>query len=238
MESFNTQIAQRIPRHLGIILDGNGRWAQQRGEKRMQGHISGSENVISITRACSDLGVEALSLYAFSTENWKRPIEEVSALMKLLVRFIQTYLDELNRNRVRLRTMGDLSKLPLPSRTAVDYAKKKTEHNTGMVLNIGLNYGGRDEICRAVERVFAEQIPADRCREEDLSRYMDTADLPPLDLIIRTGGEKRLSNFMIWQAAYAEFYFSDVLWPDFSKQHLEEAFLEFAKRDRRFGGVK
>lgn len=239
MNAYNDaqDAAVRVPRHLGIILDGNGRWAQNRGLKRMEGHVAGSERVIDITRAASDAGVEALSLYAFSTENWKRPIEEVGALMKLLIRFINEHLDELNANNVRLMTMGDLGRLPVLSRKAVEFAKSKTAKNTGMILNIGLNYGGRDEICRAVKR-WQDAGGSGLPTEDELEANLDTADLPPLDVIVRTGGEERLSNFMMWQAAYAEFVFLDTLWPDFTVEQLYEVFRIFSRRNRRYGGVK
>lgn len=226
-----------LPAHVGIILDGNGRWAQARGESRTRGHIAGSENVVTITRECSNLGVRALSLYAFSTENWSRPAGEVRALMQLLIDFIKTYLDELNENNVRLITMGDISRLPLATRTAVGMALRTTQKNTGMVLNIGLNYGGRDEILRAVRRAYDAGVTPEELSEEQLSAYLDTSNLPPLDLVIRTAGEQRLSNFMIWQAAYAEFVFTPTLWPDFSVQDLHDAFHAYGKRKRRFGGL-
>lgn len=230
-----------IPKHLGIILDGNGRWAQKRGLSRSEGHIQGSENVITITEFADDLGVEVLSLYAFSSENWKRPKSEVSMLMELLVKFIHKYLPRLMRNNVRLITMGDLSRLPFTSRQAIEYAKKKTTDNTGLILNIGLNYGGRDEITRAVKKI-AKEVKEDKLSLEDVdeklvSSHLDTAGLPDPDLLIRTGGELRLSNFMIYQMAYTEFYFTNVLWPDFSPDNLITALEDYTRRDRRFGGL-
>ncbi len=228
----------QIPRHLGMILDGNGRWAEKRGLPRTAGHVEGTENVVRMTRACSKRGIRVLSLYAFSTENWKRSAEEVGALMKLIVRFVNSYLEELDRNQIRLETMGDLSRLPRLSRLAVEQAKKRTRNNSGMVLNIALNYGGRDEIVRGVNRWLSRHPAAAHICEEDLDRELDTAAYPPLDLIIRTGGEERLSNFMLWQAAYAEFYFTPVLWPDFSEAELDKAIAAFSQRNRRFGGVK
>lgn len=233
MDAFKPSV---LPRHMGIILDGNGRWATQRGLKRTQGHIAGSENVISITRECSNLGIEVLSLYAFSTENWKRSVEEVSALMNLLVKFISKYLDELDKNNVRLMIMGDPSRLPFASRKACEMAVNRTKKNQGMILNIGLNYGGRDEIVRAIQRWMKEN-PKSECTEEEISRHLDTASFPDLDLIVRTGGEIRLSNFMIWQAAYAEFIFTDCLWPDYSIEELHKSLEIFSQRQRRFGGV-
>ena len=227
----------KIPAHLGIILDGNGRWAQRQGKKRSYGHLKGSENVVTITRACSDAGVKALSLYAFSTENWKRPIDEVTGLMELLVKFVREYLDELDRNGVRLTMMGKPDRLPFASRKAIEYAMNRTAGNTGMVLNIGLNYGGRDSILRSVKEALSDRKNPAGLTEEAISQHLETSALPDLDLVIRTGGEQRLSNFMIWEAAYAEFYFTEVLWPDFSVENLYQAFEAFAGRDRRYGGV-
>lgn len=233
--------AMKIPKHVGIILDGNGRWAKRRGQKRTDGHRVGSENVVTITKACQRLGVQALSLYAFSTENWKRPEDEVSTIMKLLVQFIDNYIQELDDNNVKLTTMGDLQRLPMADRMAVGYAKRKTAKNTGMILNIGLNYGGRDEIVRAVRDIAKEvktgELEIDAIDEQTLRQHLDTSALPDPDLIIRTGGEKRISNFLIYQMAYSEFYFTPVLWPDFSEETLREAFQAYASRDRRYGGV-
>lgn len=232
----------RAPNHVGIILDGNGRWAKRQGKKRTDGHRVGSENVVTITKACQRLGVQALSLYAFSTENWKRSDEEVSTIMKLLVQFVDNYIQELHENNVKLVTMGDLARLPVADRIAIGYAKRKTAKNTGMILNIGLNYGGRDEIVRSVKELASDVakglIRVDDIDEAAIRSHMDTASLPDPDLIIRTGGEQRISNFMIYQAAYAEFYFTPVLWPDFSEQDLLEAFENYFARDRRYGGVK
>lgn len=230
---MSAQNIAHLPRHVGIILDGNGRWATKRNLNRTKGHVAGSENVVAITRYASDLGIEALSLYAFSTENWKRSAEEVFALMELLIRFIDEYLEELCANNVKLVLMGSPEKLPLATRSAIRMAISRTKKNTGMVLNIGLNYGGRDEIVRAVQAIANLSLVS----EDSISDHLDTALLPPLDLIIRTGGEIRLSNFMIWQAAYAELIFTDTLWPDFSREDFHAALLEYEKRNRRFGGV-
>ncbi|MDY5841644.1 MAG: polyprenyl diphosphate synthase [Peptoniphilaceae bacterium] len=229
---------EKVPRHLGIILDGNGRWALQRGLPRTEGHRRGSENVISITRECNRLGVEVLSLYAFSTENWKRSVEEVSALMQLLIQFVKDYLPELMEKNSRLHIMGDIERLPFATKQAVKYALIKSEKNTGMVLNIGLNYGGQDEILRAFRRAAKSGMKAEDLNPENFERFLDTSSFPPVDLMIRTGGEKRISNFMIWQNAYSEFVFSDSLWPDFSIEELHCAFQEYAHRNRRFGGVQ
>lgn len=228
----------RVPAHVGIILDGNGRWAEQRGLPRSEGHRAGAENVVKIARVCDHLGIKALSLYAFSTENWKRSPDEVAALMKLLILFVRRYLDELMEEGARITMMGDPRRLPYPTRQAVAYAIEQSRNNTGLIINIGLNYGGRDEIIRAVHAYGQEGRSIERLDEAALSAHLDTAALPPLDLIIRTGGEMRLSNFMLWQAAYAELAFSDYYWPDFDEKELVRLCQAFAHRERRFGGVQ
>lgn len=224
-------------RHLGLILDGNGRWAEKRGLERTKGHRAGMETVVKIVRACSDRGLEAISLYAFSTENWKRPEGEVSAIMGLLIEFVQSKLPEIMEKNCRIQIMGNLDRLPLPAKKAVDLAVKRSQKNTGMIINIGLNYGGRAEIVHAVHILYKKGIKADQITEEAIESVLYTAELPPLDFIIRTGGETRLSNFMIWQAAYAELYFTDTLWPDFTEACLDEAIRSFLHRNRRFGGI-
>lgn len=224
-------------RHLGLILDGNGRWAEKRGLERTKGHRAGMETVVKIVRACSDRGLEAISLYAFSTENWKRPEGEVSAIMGLLIEFVQSKLPEIMEKNCRIQIMGKLDRLPLPAKKAVDLAVKRSQKNTGMIINIGLNYGGRAEIVHAVHILYKKGIKADQITEEAIESVLYTAELPPLDFIIRTGGETRLSNFMIWQAAYAELYFTDTLWPDFTEACLDEAIRSFLHRNRRFGGI-
>lgn len=224
-------------RHLGIILDGNGRWAKKRGMVRTKGHRAGMENVVKIARASGKRGIEVLSLYAFSTENWKRPKSEVSAIMDLLTEFVHLKLDEVMEENCKITCMGDLTRLPTVPREAVQYALRKSAKNTGMIINIGLNYGGRAEILHAVKSLYHKGINMDEISEEDISSSLYTADFPPLDLIIRTGGEYRLSNFMIWQAAYAEFYFTDTLWPDFDEESLDQAIDSYKHRDRRFGGI-
>lgn len=224
-------------RHLGLILDGNGRWAEKRGLERTKGHRAGMETVVKIVRACSDRSLEAISLYAFSTENWKRPEGEVSAIMGLLIEFVQSKLPEIMEKNCRIQIMGNLDRLPLPAKKAVDLAVKRSQKNTGMIVNIGLNYGGRAEIVHAVHILYEKGIEADQITEEAIESVLYTAELPPLDFIIRTGGETRLSNFMIWQAAYAELYFTDTLWPDFTEACLDEAIQSFLHRNRRFGGI-
>ncbi len=224
-------------RHLGIILDGNGRWAQARGLERTKGHEAGMENVVRISRECMKQGIEVLSLYAFSTENWKRPSTEVSSLMNLLVVFVKSNLAELIADDTKLKIMGDISRLPFASRSAVNYAIEKTKNNKSMVLNIALNYGGRDEIIRACKKLYNSGFDMNKLDEKEFDSQMDTSGLAPLDFIIRTGGERRLSNFMTWQSAYAELYFTDKLWPDFSREDLLAALDNFNMRHRRFGGV-
>lgn len=225
------------PKHVAIILDGNGRWATARGWERTAGHEAGAENIVSIARYAQEVGIEVLSLYVFSTENWKRSEQEVGALMRLLVRFFQVYIDEFMQRHVRLRIMGDIRRLPFATRQSVQMALKRTENNDGVIVNIGLNYGGRDEIARAVRRAMDEGVSAEEFDTETIDSHLDTAGLPPVDLLIRTGGEKRLSNFMLWQLAYTEFYFTDTLWPDFHPADLDEAIRWFNTRNRRFGGV-
>lgn len=228
-----------IPRHLGIILDGNGRWAKEKGLKRTEGHRAGSENVIDITRACDELGIEVLSVYAFSTENWKRDREEVSSIMNLLNVFIDNNLEELNANNVKLNIMGDKDGLPLANRLSVNYALNKTKKNTGLILNIGLNYGGRKELVRAFNQIH-DKINKKYISKIDENTIYDnlyTSDFPELDLLIRTGGEYRISNFMLYQLAYTELYFTKVLWPDFNRKELYKAIEDFNKRNRRFGGT-
>lgn len=227
-------------RHVAIIMDGNGRWAQGRGLPRALGHKQGVEAVRSVARAARHMGLEALTLYAFSSENWKRPEEEISDLMGLLRHFIVADLDEFVRENVRLRVIGDHGRLPADVVKLVDDAIARTAGNTGSTLVVALNYGAQDEIVRAV-RAMAEEaktgtLSPDGINIDAISARLDTADLPPLDLIIRTSGEVRLSNFLLWQAAYAELYFTDTLWPDFGADDFRAALEAYAARDRRFGG--
>jgi len=220
------------PRHVAIIMDGNGRWAKRRHLPRVLGHQRGVEAVRRTVRAGAELGLSALTLYAFSTENWRRPEDEVSALMGLLKHFIQADLEEFARNNIRLKIIGDISAFAPDIVELIGHARERTAGNTGMVLAVALNYGSQDEIARAARAAAAKGD----ITPESISAELDTADLPPLDLIIRTSGEVRLSNFLMWQAAYAEMLFLDVLWPDFGREHLEEAMAEYTRRERRFGG--
>jgi undecaprenyl diphosphate synthase len=229
---------ETVPTHVGIIMDGNGRWANRRGLPRLAGHNAGTENVRRITIACADAGVEVLTIYAFSTENWRRPADEVFGLMRLLAQRIDREAAELHRNNVRIRHIGELEGIQPRLAERVRAAVALTRENTGLVLNVAFNYGGRREIARAVQRIMNAGVPANKLTEELIDQYLDTAGLPDLDLVIRTGGEMRLSNFLLWQAAYAEYYSTPICWPDFGREELYQAFAEFGRRVRRFGGLR
>lgn len=232
---------EKIPAHVGIIMDGNGRWAKKRGMPRVFGHRAGMENVKKIIRHSSDLGVKVLTLYAFSTENWKRPFEEVSAIMGLLVEYLVKELDEMHKNGVVVRTIGDISKLPENAKKCLFDSMEKTKNNEGLILNLALNYGSRAEILRAVQKISGEvkegKINPEDITEEMISKNLDTGTVPDPDFIIRTSGEERISNFLLWQIAYSEFYFTDVFWPDFDEKEYEKALLEYQNRKRRYGGI-
>ncbi|HJT38767.1 MAG TPA: isoprenyl transferase [Sphingobium sp.] len=229
------------PRHVAIIMDGNGRWAKKRFLPRIAGHRAGVEAVRRVARAARELNLECLTLYAFSSENWKRPAGEVADLMGLLRHFIQADLDEFHANGVRLRIIGNYRALDPGLVELIEGAVARTAGNSGPIVAIALNYGAQDELVRAAqalaERVRAGEIDAEDIGMADIEAGLDTADLPPLDLLIRTSGEQRLSNFMLWQAAYAELYFTDMLWPDFDGRALAAAMDAFKLRDRRFGGL-
>ena len=232
----------RLPKHIAIIMDGNGRWASKRALPRIFGHKAGMEALREVVKACSDMGVKILTVYAFSTENWNRPTEEVSYLMNLLIEYMRKEINELNKNHVKVKILGDLSALPQITKEEVEKAVRFTENNTGLQFNIALNYGGRAEIIHACKRIAEEykegKITKDEINEDLISDYLFTeGDIEP-DLIIRTSGEKRLSNFLLWQSAYSELVFVDEMWPDFNKKQLEKAILEYQNRDRRFGLVK
>ncbi|NLY66339.1 MAG: isoprenyl transferase [Tissierellia bacterium] len=241
IELKNKIDVNRLPKHIGIIMDGNGRWAKKRGLPRTAGHREGVKRVTEIVEAAYNLNVQYLSLYAFSTENWKRPKNEIETLMKLLIQYIDKEIEKIHNNNIKVQTMGDLSKLPLPVIKEVNRAVELTKNNTKMVLNIGLNYGGRDEIIRAVKNILDDfklgKIKKEDINEENFKNYLYTKDIPDLDLLIRPSGELRLSNFMLYQVAYTEFWFSDIYWPDFKEKHLYQAIIDYQKRDRRFGGV-
>jgi len=228
-------------RHVAIIMDGNGRWAKKRFLPRVAGHRAGVEAVRRVSRAARAMGLECLTLYAFSSENWKRPASEIGDLMGLLRRFIESDLDELHADNVRLRVIGDYRAFEPSLVALIDDAVARTAGNDGPTIVIALNYGAQDEMVRAMRALASraaagELAPAD-INATDINALLDTADLPPLDLMIRTSGEQRLSNFMLWQAAYAELYFTDMLWPDFDGAALEQALAAFRGRDRRFGGL-
>ena len=231
----------RMPRHVAIIMDGNGRWAKRRLQPRALGHRAGVEAMRAIIRESSDLGIEALSFYAFSTENWSRPAEEVGALMALLVEFFGREIDELHRNRVRIRILGDVDGMPEPQRGLLREAMERTGGNGGLQLNLAINYGARAEITRAA-RVLAEQAASGALNPSDIdedrvSAALYTAGLPAVDLLIRTSGERRMSNFLLYQCAYAELVFTDTLWPDFDVAAYHRALTDYQGRRRRFGGV-
>jgi undecaprenyl diphosphate synthase len=223
------------PRHVAIIMDGNGRWAASRGLPRAEGHAAGTENIRPIIRACQPLGIDYLTLYAFSTENWSRPEEEVQALMGILSQVIERETPELHRNNVRLRHIGRLEGVSALLRGAIVDAIDLTRNNTGLTVTLAFNYGGRDELVRAVRRVAADRLAPDAVTDHLLSSYLDTHDLPDPDLIIRTAGEQRLSNFLIWQAAYSEYWSTPVTWPEFGPADLEQAIDAYALRQRKFG---
>ena len=228
-----------VPRHVAIIMDGNGRWAESRGLPRIQGHEQGVHAVRSVTRACRRMGVKALTLYSFSTENWRRPSAEVEGLMALLVRYLHEERDEILGNGIRLTASGEIDRLPLTVRTALKLMMKLSSRHDDMVLNLALSYGSRQEIVRAVQAIAREvkrgKLKPDAIGERDIERHLYTAGLPDPDLVIRSSGEMRLSNFLLWQVAYAELFVTDVLWPDFREEHLFEAFAAFNARERRFG---
>lgn len=232
----------RLPRHVAIIMDGNGRWATRRGLPRVAGHRKGAQTVREVVRESGRLGIEVLTLYAFSTENWNRPQEEVSTLMELLVRYIASETPELVANRVRLVFIGDLSRLSQTCRTAMETSMAQTTHNPGLTLNVAVNYGGRAEIVQAVRRLAQSvregSLAPQDITEETVSDYLYTAGQPDPDLLIRTGGDMRLSNFLLYQSSYAELYMPEILWPDFDREAYWAALRDFAGRDRRFGRVR
>ena len=229
-----------VPRHIAIILDGNGRWAKKRGLPRTAGHAAGSETFRKIATYCKNIGVEYLTVYAFSTENWKRPEEEVSTIMKLLNRYLEEAIATMEKDKIKMKIFGNVEGLSPQLRALVEKTDEISKKYEGFQANICLNYGGRDEIVNAAKR-YAQDLAEGKVSEltEDVfSNYMYSAGIPDPDLLIRPGGEKRISNFLLWQCAYSEFYYTDVLWPDFSEKELDKAIEEFKRRDRRYGGVK
>ena len=228
---------EKIPRHVAIIMDGNGRWALQRGLPRLAGHKAGTENLRRVIRATVEFGIKYLTIYAFSTENWGRPPEEVQGLMYILEDVIDRELDELNKEGVQLRHIGRLERLAPALQEKVLHAIDLTKDNDRLVLNVAFNYGGRDEIVCAIQKLMRDGISPEEVTDELVSRYLFTAGVPDPDLIIRTSGELRVSNFLIWQAAYSEWYITPTYWPDFDKEEYRRALEEFAARDRRYGKV-
>src|SRR4051812_38597649 len=229
---------RRLPAHIAVIMDGNGRWAAQRHLPRVEGHRAGIESVREVVEGSARLGIKVLTLYAFSVENWKRPATEVSTLMMLLKRYLRSELNTLLRNDIRFRVIGRAHELAPDVRRELSDAEQKTASNAGMQFNIALNYGGRAEIVEAARRLLVDGVGADALDEERFASYLYTAGQPDPDLLIRTSGEMRVSNFLLWQIAYAEIWVTDTLWPDFRKQHLLEAVLAYQKRERRYGGIK
>ena len=232
----------RLPRHVAIIMDGNGRWAAQRGQPRIAGHRAGVEAVRAAVDTAARLGVEALTLYAFSTENWKRPRYEVDALMRMLRKYLRLELEEIHRQNIRFQTIGRTHALASNVQQEIARASQQTAGNSGMVLSVALNYGGRAEIVdaarAAMKKLISEKRPPEDLSEADIARELYTRDLPELDLLVRTSGELRISNFLLWQSAYAEIHVTETLWPDFRRVHLLEAIVDYQQRRRRFGGLK
>ncbi len=235
-EQENNQ-AEKVPTHVAIIMDGNGRWALQRGLPRIEGHRAGTDNLRRVLEACHELGIRYLTLYAFSTENWGRPAEEVRGLMSILEDMIDTEIQELDDEGVKLQHFGSLERLDPELRKKVQAAVEKTKTNDRLYLNIAFNYGGRDEIVRAMRGMLRDGVRPEAVNDQLVNKYLYTSGVPDPDLVIRTSGELRISNFLIWQAAYAEWYFTPVYWPDFDKEEMRKAVKEFSSRERRYGRV-
>ena len=234
------ETGRKIPQHIAIILDGNGRWAKAKGMPRNYGHTAGAKNVETVCQAAHDLGVKYVTMYAFSTENWNRPEGEVEALMKLLESYLKNCIKTADKNNMRVRVIGDTTRLSERFQERIRELEAASAKNDGLNLQIAINYGSRDEMTRAMRRM-SEDVAAGKRKPEEITEsvfeeYLDTAGIPDPDLLIRTSGELRISNFLLWQLAYSEFYFSDKYWPDFTPEDLEEAILDYARRERRFGG--
>ena len=232
------QKIEPVPRHVAIIMDGNGRWARARGLPRLAGHRAGTENIRPVLEASVEFGIEVLTIWAFSTENWQRPAAEVQGLLRILERMIRRELKELHKQGVQLRHLGRLDRLPKGLQRQVRDAIDLTKDNERIVLNVAFDYGGRQEILRAIQHLIRDGVPAEDVDEDLLSRYMYTAGQPDPDLIIRTSGELRTSGFMMWQAAYSEYYITPTFWPDFDREELYKAVVAYSQRDRRYGGIK
>ena len=239
-QKSQTRELTKLPRHIAIIMDGNGRWAKGRALPRNMGHAAGAETFRRIATYCKEIGIEYLTVYAFSTENWKRSAEEVATIMELLEKYLHEAIEKMERDRVKMRFFGDTSVLSPKLRTLIEQTEELSKQYDGVQVNICVNYGGRDEILRAVQRYAADvnRSGEKRLTEEEFSQYMYSAGIPDPDLVIRPSGEMRLSNFLLWQSAYSEFYFTDVLWPDFNDRELLRAIDSYQNRDRRYGGVR
>jgi undecaprenyl diphosphate synthase len=227
----------RLPNHIAFIMDGNGRWAEQRGLPRLEGHRAGIENTRSVIKCLGEYHIKYVTLYSFSTENWNRPKNEVTGLLKILGESIEKETAELHKNGVRLRHIGRLERLPQSLILAIEMAIELTKNNTEMTLSLAFDYGGRAEILDAVCNIIAKDIPPQDINEKLFNSYLYTTDLPDVDLVIRTGGDLRISNFLLWQSAYSEYYFTKVLWPDFNAREVEKALTSYSRRQRRFGGL-
>jgi undecaprenyl diphosphate synthase len=236
-EPLSLQKTNTLPQHIAIIMDGNRRWAKKRFMPAALGHAAGAKRVRDIVKACAEIGIPQLSLFAFSTENWKRPEDEVSSLMNLFMTYLKNEINNMNTNGVRLKVLGDTDRFSTPLQELIAMAQEKTAGNTAITLNVCANYGGRWDMIQAVKawRLANPEASMDLLTEEALSRFLSTENAPEVDLLIRTGGESRISNFMLWQAAYAEMFFSEALWPDFTTDQLDKAIEWFKTRDRRFG---
>ena len=239
MELKDQILSDRLPQHVAIIMDGNGRWAQKQGKKRVFGHKNGVQSVRETVEAAAELGIKVLTLYTFSTENWSRPKSEVSTLMSLLVSSLRKELKLLTKNNIRLSTIGNIDKLPEKAKKELIETIEKTSGNTGLILNLALNYGAREELIRAAQsiskKIVNNELLPEEINEKVIDSHLYTFNLPDVDFLIRTSGELRLSNFLLWQIAYAEMYFTDVLWPDFRKDDFYKAMINFQMRERRFG---
>lgn len=229
-------MSSQIPKHVAIIMDGNGRWAKKQFLPRTAGHLQGTKNIRNIVIAANDLGIVSLTLYAFSTENWKRPLDEVEFIMRLPARFFESYIGELMEHNVRIRVLGELAKLPDYARRPIEDACTRTKYNTGLTLNLALNYGGRRELELAVQKIVASGVSAAEVTSELIGSYLMT-EFTDVDLLIRTSNEYRISNFMLWQLAYSEMVFVDTLWPDFDAAAFQDAVAQYQRRQRRFGGI-
>lgn len=240
--NYNNIDSARIPEHVAIIMDGNGRWAQKRGFPRALGHRAGAETLREVVKASAEIGIQVLTAYAFSTENWRRPDEEVSLLMSLLADYLDNEIDELDQNNVQIRFIGKIDELAPTLQKKIEKAQAQTADNTGLILNLAVNYGGRAEILRAVkiisEKVLNKELELQDINESIIEKNLYTVNLPAPDLLIRPSGDFRISNFLLWQMAYTEFWFTEVNWPDFKPEHLVQAIYEFQQRERRFGGIK